>query len=207
LIDIDMSNDTTANNTIRKKELGELALRNAEQMAFPPTEWEANTLAEVLALPRVTVTRPPEEQLLAAGMLPYDCHANCHAQAVNDPDGMSSHVFGWLIYGSDLILHSVIEMRGHWLCLTPQLVRAPSQFQFIPDTLIEWLETSDGARHIFRGGVELPHALRKYPEHHIRMRDEFHDLVASGMSAFDAREMIDATLGAELRKMEQNSAR
>ncbi|RWN59441.1 MAG: hypothetical protein EOR99_33515 [Mesorhizobium sp.] len=197
-----MSNDTTANSALRKKELGDLALRNAEQLAFPPTEWEANTLAEVLTLPRVTVTRPPEGQLLAAGMLPYDCHVNCSAQAANDTDRLSRHVWGWWIYGSDLILHSVVEMSGHWLCLTPQLVQAPSQFQFIPDPFIEWLETSDGARDAFRGEVRLPKGLRKYPEHHLRMRDELHDLIASGMSVIDARGMVDATLGAELRKMD-----
>jgi hypothetical protein len=197
-----MGDDTVADNTLRRERLGELALRNAEQMAFQATEWEANTLAEVLALPRVTVTRPPEEQLLAAGMLPYDCHANCFAQAANDPDRVSRHVFGWLIYGSDLILHSVVETRGHWLCLTPQSVQAPSQFQFIPDPLIEWLDTGDGGRYAFRCGVRLPKALRKYPGYHLRMWDELHDLMASGMSAFDAREMVDVTLGAELRKME-----
>ncbi|OOG73861.1 hypothetical protein B0E45_06100 [Sinorhizobium sp. A49] len=192
-----MGNQKTTINALRKKELGELALRNAEEMSFPPTEWEANTLAEVLSLPRVTVTRPPEHELLAAEMLPYNCHVNCSRQAANDPE--SHHVWGWCVYGSDLILHSVVEMRGHWLCLTPQLVEAPSRFQFIPDPSIEWRETSDG-RDAFRGGVRLPQALRKYPEHHLRMRDELHDLVASGMSAFDAREMVDATLGAELRK-------
>jgi hypothetical protein len=197
-----MGNDTNANNTLRKRQLGELALRNAEQMAFPPTEWEANTLAEILALPRVTVTRPPEEQLLAAGMRPYACHANCFEHAANDPDQISSHVCGWLIYGSDLILHSVVETAGHWFCLTPQLVQAPSKFQFIPDSFIEWLEANDGSTDAFRRGVRLPYALRKYPEHHLRMRDEFLDLIASGMSAFDARELVDVTLGAELRKME-----
>lgn len=191
-----------ADSTPRKKELGELALRNAEQMSLPPTEVEANTLAEVLALPRVTVTRPPKEQLLAAGMRPYDCHANCFELATNDPKQMTRHVFGWLIYGSDLILHSVVEMRGRWLCLTPQLVPAPSQFEFIPDAHIEWRETGDGERHPFRCGVSIPSALRKYPEYHIRMRDEFHNLLASGIAAFDAREMVDVTLGAELRKME-----
>jgi hypothetical protein len=33
------------------------------------------------------------------------------------------------------------------------------------------------------------------------MRDEFKSLIALGMSAVDARERVDATLGAELRKM------
>lgn len=193
---------TMADDTLRKKELGELALRNAEQMAFLPTEWEATTLAKVLALPRVIVTRPPEEQLLASGMLPYDCHANCSEHVANDPDQISHHVWGWMIHGSDLILHSVVRMRGDWLCLTPQLVRAPAQFQFIPDPFIEWLDGNDGMRHAFRVGARVPQALRKYPEYHIQMRDEFRDLMASGMSAFDARKIVDSTLGAELRKME-----
>lgn len=194
-----MSDEPDDDNVLRKLELGELALRNAERLAFPPSEWEAETLAEVLALPRVIVTRPPEEELLAAGMLPYDCHVNCSAQAANDPDRLSRHVWGWLIYGFDLILHSVVERRGSWLCLTPQLVRSPSQFQFIPDPFIEWAETDDGtARVAFRLGVQLPDALRKHPEHHIRMRDELQRLMASGMSAFEARRVVDATLGADL---------
>jgi hypothetical protein len=195
-----MSDEPDDNNSLRKQELGELVLRNAEHMALPPSEWEAETLAEVLALPRVIVTRPPEEQLLAAGMLPYDCHANCSAQAANDPDRLSRHVWGWLIYGFDLILHSVVERQGHWMCLTPQLVRSPSQFHFIPDPIIGWSEADDeGTRTAFRHGVQLPDALRKYPEHHIRMRDELHRLVASGLSAFEAGRLVDATLGAELR--------
>lgn len=199
-----MSNDRLTDKALRREELGELALRNASQLAFPPTDWEADTLAEVLALPRVTVTRPPEEELLAAGMLPYDCHSNCSAQAANDPERATCHVWGWLILGSNLILHSVVEVRGQWLCLTPQLVRAASRFQFIPDPFIEWRESRDGnSREAFRGGVMLPMGLRKYPEHHVRMWDQFHILVTSGMSAFDARELIDATLGAELRQKPQ----
>lgn len=190
-----------ASNERRKEELHELILQNVEALSFPPTEWEALTLVEILALPRITVKRPPEDELLAAGMLPYDCHVNCAVQEANDPTKRSRHVWGWLIHGSDLILHSVIEMRGQWLCLTPQLVRAPSSFQFIPDPFIEWRETIDGdAKEAFRGGVKLPIGLRKYPEYHLRMRDQFRDLVASGMSVLDARELVDATLGAELRE-------
>lgn len=196
-----MSDEPDDDNALRKQELSELVLRNAEHMKFPPSEWEARTLAEVLALPRAIVTRPPEEQLLAAGMLPYDCHVNCSAQAANDPERLSRHVCGWLIYGFDLILHSVVERRGHWMCLTPQLVRSPSQFHFIPDPSIEWTEVDDdSARTAFRHGARLPDALREYPEHHIRMRDELHRLIESGISAFDARQIVDDTLGAELRK-------
>lgn len=190
-----MGNDTMTDGTRRNEELAELVLRNAEQMAFPPSEREAHVLADVLSLPRVTVTRPPQAQLLALDMRPYHCHANCAAQAANDPEQLSRHVSGWLIDGPDLILHSVVEMRGKWFCLTPQLVPAASQFQFIPDPLIEWREAGDGARRAFRGGVVLPEVLRKYPEHHILMRNELHRLIAAGMSIADARQRVDATLG------------
>lgn len=189
-------------DTQREHELAEFVLGNAEHMAQPPSEWEAKVLADVIALPRVTVLRPPRAQLLALGMLPYHCHANCALQAANDPEQLSRHVSGWLIDGPDLILHSVIEMRGRWFCMTPQYVPAPPQFQFTPDPLIEWRDASDGARLAFRGGSQLPEVLRKYPEHHIRMRDELRRLIAAGMSVADARQKVDAILGAELRKLE-----
>ncbi|MDX1016386.1 hypothetical protein GOL25_25925 [Sinorhizobium medicae] len=194
-----MSDETTIAEA-RKRELGELALRNIEGMAFPPSDWEADTLAEVLALPRVVVTRPPVNDLLAADMAPYQCHANCATQEANDPDRTSRHVSGWLIYGSDLILHSVVQIAGEWLCITPQLVPAPAQFQFIPDPLIEWKVGSDGiAKEAFRCGIALPDALRKYPNDHIGVRDRFRELMATGLSAFDARKVVEAALGAELR--------
>lgn len=176
------------NEALRRKQLDELVLWNVEQMAFPPSEWEAATLLEVLALPSVSVERPPKERLLSAEMVPHHCHANCAKQAVNDPG--SRHLLGWLVYGSDLILHSVVEIHGRWYCLTPQLVQAPTQFQFIPDPYIVWLE-SDGVRSFFRHGIPLPGALRKDPERHLLARDMFKSLMASGMSVADARELID----------------
>ena len=185
----------------KRKELGELALRNAEGMAFPPSAWEAETLNQVLTLPRVTVTRPPPDQLLAAGMAPYDCHRNCAEQEANDPDRRSRHVWGWLINGSDLILHSVVEIGGKWVCLTPQLIPASPTFQFIPDPTIEWRdEPGTAIRNAFRNGTPVPDALRKYPELHIRMRDEFFRLVATGVQPYEARQVVDDTLGAEHRK-------
>lgn len=171
-------------------------------MAFEPSEWEANTLLEILTLPRVTVVRPPEEELLAIGMRSNDCHVNCAAQAANDPEGLSRHVWGWYIHGSDLIFHSVVDIGGQWFCLTPQTTRLPSRFQFIPDSQIEWQESPDGtAREPFRCGRRLPQALRKYPRLHVQMRDQFISLIATGMSAADARERVDAKWRAELRKL------
>jgi hypothetical protein len=189
-------NDGSTIEDVRERELGELALRSIEGMAFSPSEWEADTLAEVLALPRVVVTRPPVNALLAADMVPYHCHANCANQEANDPDGTSRHITGWLVYGSDLLLHSVVQIGDEWLCMTPQLVTAPTQFQFIPDPLIEWRVSGDGiGKEASRGGIALPEALRKHPQDHIRVRDRFRESMASGLSAFDARKAVEETLG------------
>lgn len=185
-------------------ELEEFVLMNIEAMAYCPTAWEAQVLQEILTLPQVTVSRPPEHQLLNAGMTPHNCHENCSEQEANDPERQHRHVTGWYLYESDLILHSVVEARGQWYCLTPQLVPAKPRFQFIPDSSIEWIgDTASGINEAYRHGVKLPFALRRFPEDHIRMRDRFYILVSKGLSLLDARREVDATLGVELRRMRQ----
>lgn len=184
----------------RMRELGELAQRNIEGMAFPASEWEANTLAEVLVLARVVVTRPPADDLFAIGMVPYNCHVNCAAQQANDTSGETLHITGWIIHGSDLILHSVVQMGRRWFCMTPQIVPVSPQFEFIPDTFIEWREDDDGHGNTpYRVGVALPSVLRRYPEDHIRVLDRFRELVDGGLSPFEAREILAATVGAEMK--------
>lgn len=198
-----MTSLTTTHTTAARNDLDQFIIRNVEEMAFEPSEWEATTLLEVLALPRVTVTRPPEEQLLAVGMRPNDCHANCAAQAANDMEGRSRHVSGCYIHGSDLILHSVVNIGGDWYCLTPQTTSLPSQFQFIPDNQIEWRASSDGSgMDAFRSGRPLPLALRKYPHVHVQMRNEFMALIAAGVAAVDARDRVAANWVAELQKQD-----
>lgn len=176
---------------VMDNDLAALVRRNVESMAFPPSEKEAAIYAEVSVLPRVVVYRPPAEDLLAAGFVHYDCHRNCGDQASNDRSGKSRHVSGWLPHGEDLILHSVAVISDQWICLTPQLVQAPSRFEFIPDGLLEWRDIDgETTRTAFRHGDEVPEALRRDPERHIRMRDEFRALVARGHSVIDARDFI-----------------
>lgn len=172
-------------------ELADLIQRNVESMAFPPSEIEATTYEEVTALQRVIVSRPPAEELLAAGFVHYDCHRNCGEQAANDPDGQSRHVAGWLLHGEDLILHSVAVIGNQWTCLTPQLVPAPNRFEFVPDPQLEWRDTDGGGTlSAFRHGHKVPEALRKDPSRHIRMRNEFRALIATGLSVIEARDLI-----------------
>lgn len=198
-----MTSSITTQDMAAAAGLDQFIFRNVEEMAFEPSEWEAATLQEVLALPRVTVTRPPEKQLLAVGMRPNDCHANCAAQAANDTEGRSRHVTGWYIHGSDLILHSVVDIVGDWYCLTPQTITLPSRFQFIPDNQIEWRESANGSgMDAYRGGRPLPLALRKYPHVHVQVRNEFMALIAAGLAAVDARDRVDANWGAKLQGLE-----
>lgn len=182
-----------AAETVSNPELADLIQRNVESMAFEPSERESATYAEVSMLPRVVVSRPPAEDLLAAGFVHYDCHCNCGYQAANDHSGKSRQVSGWLPYGEDLILHSVVVIDNQWICLTPQLVPVPNRFEFIPDPHLEWRDTDGGAtRTAFRHGIEVPEALRKDPSRHIRMREEFQALVSSGHSVIEARDLMAA---------------
>ncbi len=181
--------ETIAN--VAASDLADMIQRSIELMAFPLSAWEATTYAEVIALPRVVVTRPPAEGLLATGFVPYDCHRNCAEQVANDPRSSSRHVIGWLPHGEDLILHSVAEIAGRWLCLTPQFGATHSRFDFIPDPHIEWRDGDDGScKTAFRQGHELPEALRKNPLRHIRMRDQFLAMVKAGMSPLEARDAV-----------------
>ncbi len=184
----------------RRSTLAKLATHNMRANAQPALQWEADTLNEVLNLPRVIVSRPPSEQLIELEFEPYNCHANCARQVQLDEDGTSRHVSGWLVDSYSLILHSVVEMHGEWFCLTPQLQPAPPRFQFIPDPAIEWRDVSDGSREPYRRGHAVPLALRKYPELCIRMAERFEELIASGLSSEEAVADVDATIGAELRQ-------
>lgn len=176
---------------VMDSDLAAIIRRNVESMAFPPSEKEAAIYAEVSAFPRVIVYRPRAEDLLAKGFIHSDCHRNCSDQAANDRSGKSRHVSGWLPHGEDLILHSVAIIGDQWICLTPQVAPAPSRFEFIPDTHLEWRDINGGVSRIaFRHGDEVPEALRRDPGRHIRMRDEFRALVARGHSVLDARDII-----------------
>lgn len=196
-------------NTINEEEerrriLSKLAAENMRAYAQPASRWEADTVAEILELRRVTVARPPRQQLLELGFEPYNCHVNCARQEELDEDKTSRHVSGWLVLGHSLILHSVVEMQGEWFCLTPQLQPAASQFQFIPDPFIEWRDAPDGStRDPFRNGHPVSNTLRKHPEFFIRMGERFDELIASGLSSEEAVAVVDATIGAELRQQEQ----
>lgn len=179
-----------------------LILRNVEESASPPSAFELSTLAEVLVLPRVNVTRPPESQLLGIGMRRNDCHANCAMQAINDTEGKSRHVTGWYVTPSCLVLHSVVEIEGQWFCLTPQIVRGPEQFEFIPDEAIDWRDADDGmSRDPYRRGEKLPETLRRYPDLDVEMSREFRALVSSGMPIVDARDRVDAVYARRLAKL------
>ncbi|PXA90876.1 hypothetical protein DMC47_27050 [Nostoc sp. 3335mG] len=179
---------------VATRDLEDFIRKNVEAMAFPSSEIEQATYAEVSKLPRVVVFRPPAEELLAAGFVHYDCHRNCGDQTANDPMGLSRHVSGWMPYGDDLILHSVVAIGDRWICLTPQLVVVPSKFQFIPDPLLEWRDSQGGAiRTAFRRGIEMPEVLRKDPDRHISMRDAFNALLTEGHSVIEARDIVAAS--------------
>ncbi len=172
--------------------VAQMVLRNVEALGSPETEHEAIIFAEVLTLPRVVVSRQPVKRLLAAGMIPYNCHVNCHNQEARDPAKQSRHVTGWLIHGSNLILHSVVVTWNQWICITPQLDKAANQFEFIPDFDIEWRDNPGGWRDPVRKGVVVPDILRKNPAREIEKKERFLELLNSGLSIKEAQQSVQA---------------
>jgi hypothetical protein len=190
----------TTHTTAAPTDLDQFIIRNVEEMAFEPSESEAATLLEVLTLPRVTVIRPPEKQLLAVGMRPNDCHANCAAQAANDTEGRSRHVSRWYIHGSDLILHSVVDIGGDWYCLMPQTTSLPYGSSSSPTAIsIAAFIRRNGYGRI-SGWESTSLGIRKYPNVQVQMRDEFMALIAAGVAAVEAQDKVSANWAAELEK-------
>jgi len=184
----------------RRTDLAEMLMVESERWGRPETDLERAWLKELLQLPRVQVMRPPDEQLLVSGMRPKECHLNCWAQEKNDPQ--SKHYPGWMVDGPVLVLHSVIQAQGQWLCLTPQMaVGMPSTFEFIPDPSMEWVSNGEGGRVLRRRGHEVPVGLRAHPEVHVAMHQEFMRLIATGQHPVDAYKEIDDTFGKQLMEL------
>ena len=117
-------------------------LEEGRKWDFPRSEWEIAACAELRNQPVVVVRRAPVQQLNLMRMPANKCHANAHWYAENDPSKKSRRVTGWWIQWPDLVLHSVIEIDGQMICITP-IPYDESDFPFIPDPKISWAENGE----------------------------------------------------------------
>ena len=159
-------------------------LREIESWAFPATEWEARTVAEVRALPVVTVQRYPDEALAQMRMPPRQCHPNARFMQENDPERRLKHIVGWWPQGGNYVLHSVVDQYGKYICVTPAPFH-PASFEFIPDPKIAWQDEGD-RRIAYRDCVPIGPGIRIDPARTVAEIQLIKAKLLSGMDPYEA---------------------
>lgn len=160
-------------------------LAELEKWSFPPTEWEAHTVAEISQLPVVKVTRYPDEHLAYMRMPPRECHANARFMQDNDPDKQLRQVTGWWPQDGQYVLHSVVDQHGEYVCVTPAPMYVSRSFDFIPDEKIEWRDEGD-YRTAYRDGIEIGPGVRADPAKTLAELEGMRQRLLSGMNPYQA---------------------
>lgn len=103
-----------------RETLKTVVLAQLDRWDFPPSEAEAQAVAEIKKLPVVEVTRYPPHILDYMKMPPNQCHPNTRFMMNNDPERKIRQVTGWLPQLGNYVLHSVIKLSdGGLYCVTP----------------------------------------------------------------------------------------
>jgi hypothetical protein len=88
------------------------------------------------------VHRASPGQLAWARMPANECHTNARWYAKNDPTGSARAVSGWWVQWPNFVLHSVVEIEGALICITPSAFNE-TEFPFILDPKISWVENGE----------------------------------------------------------------
>jgi hypothetical protein len=171
----------------KRAALKALAIKQFERWDFPPSEAEAQAVAEIEKLPVLMVRRYSPEQLEWMGMPPNQCHANARFMQDKDPEGKCRQITGYWPQAGNYVLHSVVERDGELFCVTPTLIGVPDIFPFIPDPDIEWREEGDH-RVPYRKGLIVEPGLRTDPEESQRISKVVLARINKGMDPIKAGE-------------------
>lgn len=174
----------------QEENMRKMAYAALEDWSRPASDWEQNLVKEINKLPRVQVVREPDDRLLWMKMVPNKCHANAGWYAENDPTGNSRMVSGWWQQDDKYLHHSVVATGDHYVCITPMMVPAPQNFQFIPDNKIEWRNEGE-ARLAWRSGQQIGPGLRANIELAIKQNAYVKARLDSGMDVIEAGNTID----------------
>jgi hypothetical protein len=160
-------------------------LAGLEEWAFQPTEWEAQTVAEIQDLPMVKVHRYPNDALAYMRMPAQHCHKNAEFMEKNDPTGRTRHVTGWWLNEGSYVLHSVIHYDGQYACVTPAPAERDNTFDFVPDSKIEWQEEGE-YRAAYRDGVGIGKGVRIKPAETLKELEIIRQRLLSGINPYEA---------------------
>lgn len=79
----------------KREALKKLAIQQFERWDFPPSDGEAQAVAEIASLPELMVRRYPAHMLAYMRMKPNQCHANARFMQDEDPEGKCRQVTGY----------------------------------------------------------------------------------------------------------------
>jgi len=116
----------------------------------------------------------------------------------NDPLKTARAVTGWWVQWPDFVLHSVIEQSGRLICITPTQFDE-SDFPFIPDPQISWLETGDVYSAV-RGGRVIGPGVRAFPKFTMARNAIVRERLVAGVDPFKAIEFSDEMMEALKRE-------
>jgi hypothetical protein len=172
-------------------------LKKNEEWNFPPSQWEASVCSELREEDVVLVRRVPIEELARIGMPAYECHANARWFEKNYRFGTARAVVGWWVQWPNFVLHSVVELEGMLICVTPSLTNE-AEIPFIPDPKISWIE--DGKVYsAIRSGQIMGWAIRKYPAFTMALSAIVRERLLAGCDPYKAGDFADRELE-ELRR-------
>ncbi|MGY4569827.1 MULTISPECIES: hypothetical protein [Bradyrhizobium] len=183
----------------RREALRQQMLEEGKRWDFPPTPWEAAICAELKDESRVVaVSRAPADQLAWMRMPDKKCHDNVRRYVENDPLRKTRAVVGWWVQWPDFVLHSVIERGGQLICITPTRFDE-SDFPFIPDPKISWLEDGDVYSAVRDGRVIGP-GVRAFPTFTMARNAIVRERLIAGVDPFKAIEFSDEMMEALKRE-------
>jgi len=173
----------------RHEALRHKMLEEGRKWDFPPSAWEAAVCAELREDDVVVVRRAPVEQIAWMRMPASECHSNARWYAKHDPTGKARSVTGWWVQWPDFVLHSVVEMDGQLICITPTPFDE-TEFPFIPDPKISWIENGKVYSAI-RGGQIIGPGVRKFPAFTMARNAVVRERLLAGVNPFKACEFTD----------------
>jgi hypothetical protein len=118
-----------------------------------------------------------------------ECHANVRWYVKHDPSKKARAVTGWWVQWPDFVLHSVIEMDGQLICITPTQFDE-AELPFIPDPKISWIENGEVYSAVRDGRVIGP-GIRAFPAFTRARNAIVRERLLAGVDPFRAIEFTD----------------
>jgi hypothetical protein len=174
---------------VRREALRQKMLNKSKEWDFSPSAWEAAVCAELREEDVVVIRRAPAGQLAWSRMPANECHANARWYVKNDPSGKARAVVGWWVQWPNFVLHSVVEVEGALICMTPSQFNE-AEIPFIPDPKIGWIENGEVYSAIRNGQIVGP-GVRKFPEFAMAQNEIVRERLIAGVDPSKAGDFTD----------------